>query len=234
MNGTTQVVLVSRTGDVTGDGVLDEVYLVGTVTDDSAFIRNITLMIRNGRTGRLTQVALRENAGFEPTIYLCDFTGDEVEDIKVTIQSPGGGGVTFTYIYSFAGGQLRLLFDGQKFFENKEYVAFYDDGFVVVVVDETLGLTFRIDVSTNPAAQELYDEKGRLLQPTEANVGPFIVAYPIILDEEAGVCNLLVLTRVFGRFAADTLGFIQSFLTWDGTAFTTFREDLAIQPAITE
>lgn len=224
----TQEVLTRKFGDVTGDGVADEVYLVGTRVPDSQFIQDITLMIRNGRTGMVTQVALRENAGYMPTIFLCDFTGDGVEDIKVTIQSGGSGGFNFIYIYSFVNSQLRLLFDAETYIQGERFRAFYADGFVIVVVDELLDLTFRIDVSTDPAAADLYDQAGKLLQPTEANVGPLITAIPIILDEDSGRCDLQALVRVYGQFAADTVGYIQDYLRWDVNNWRTVREDLAI------
>lgn len=226
-----QEVLVRKFGDVTGDGVQDEVYLVGIPSSEGGFIREITLMIRDGRTGRVTQVAMEQNAGYMPTIFLCDFTGDDILDIKVTIQSGGSGGFNFVYIYSFANNQLRLLFDQDRYMAGKQFRAFYADGYVVVVEDESLQLTFRIDVSTNPAAEDLYDDNGRLIEPTEANVGPMITAIPIVLDEESGTCNLQVLTRVYGQFAADTLGYIQDYLEWTSGGWRTVREDLAINPS---
>lgn len=227
---TMQTVIVSRMGDVTGDGVLDDVWLAGVQTEDSPRITDITLMVKNGRTGRITQVALAENAGFEPTLLLCDFTGDGVLDVKVSIQSGGSGGFVFTYMYSFTNNQPRLLFSGERYSESRQFRAFYADGFVVVVEDLTRGLTFRIDVSQDPAAADLYNPDGTLKEPTEANVGPFIMALPVILDENSDVCSLIALTRVFGTFAADTLGYIQDYLTWNGTMFETVREDLAISP----
>lgn len=230
-NQATQEVLTRKFGDVTGDGVQDEIYLVGTPSSEGGFTRDITLMIRNGRTGLVTQVALRENAGYSPTIFLCDFTGDDVLDIKVTIQSGGSGGFNYVYIYSFVNSQLRLLFDLEAYSLGSRFRAFYADGYVVIVVDENLELTFRIDVSTDPAAEDLYDQNGQLIQPTEANVGPAITAIPIILDEDSGRCDLQVLTRVYGQFAADTLGYIQDYLEWNGTGWRTVREDLAIGPS---
>lgn len=225
-----QEVIVSRSGDVTGDGVADQVWLTGVTTEGSPFIQNITLMIQNGVTGRITQVALQENAGYEPTIFLCDFTGDGVQDIKVSIQSGGSGGFVFTYIYSFANSQLRLLFSGERYAASRQFRAYYIDGYTVVVEDVGRGLVYRIDVSLDPAAADLYNPDGTLKQPTEANVGPFIMAIPVILDESTGVCSLIALTRVYGTFAADTLGYIQDYLSWDGNNFSTVREELAIFP----
>ena len=228
----TQEILTCKFGDVTGDGVVDEIYLVGTPSSEGGFTVDITLMLKNGKTGRVTQVPLKNNAGYNPTIFLCDFTGDGILDIKVTIQSGGSGGFDYVYIYSFADSRLRLLFDGDMYMASKQFQANYADGYVVVVVDEGLGLTFRIDVSTDSAVKELYDENGKLKQPTMANVGPFITAIPIVLDEGKATCDLQVLTRVYGQFAADTLGYIQDYIQWDGSGWKTIREDLAIQPSV--
>lgn len=225
-----QAIIASRSGDVTGDGVVDTVWLTGTTTEDSPFIQNISLMIQNGMTGRITQVALQENMGYEPTIFLCDFTGDGVLDIKVSIQSGGSGGFVFTYIYSFVNSQLRLLFSGERYSASRQFRAYYVNGFTVVVEDVGRGQVYRIDVSLDPAAADLYNPDGTLKQPTEANVGPFITALPVVLDESTGVCSLIALTRVYGTFAADTLGFIQDYLSWNGSMFSTVRKELAIFP----
>lgn len=226
----TQEVIVSRFGDVTGNGVVDEVWLAGVKTEDSPFIQDITLLIQNGRTGLVTQVVLPEDAGYEPTLFLCDFTGDGALDIKVSIQSGGSGGFVFTYIYSFANGRLKLLFAGERYAASRNFKAYYADGFVVVVEDEARDQVYRIDVSLDPAAKDLYHADGTLKEPTEANVGPFIMATPVILDESTGLCSLMALTRVYGTFAADTLGYIQDYLSWDGNALSTVREELAIFP----
>ncbi|NLY54360.1 MAG: VCBS repeat-containing protein [Firmicutes bacterium] len=225
-----QAIIVRRTADVTGDSVPDQVWLTGVTTEDSPFIQDITLMVQNGRTGRITQVALSENAGYDPTLFLCDFTGDGVLDVKVSIQSGGSGGFVFTYIYSFANNQVRQVFSGERYEQGQEFEAFYTDGYVVVVHDLRQELTFTIDVSRDPAAADLYNPDGTLKEATAANVGPFIMALPIILDESTERCDLMALTRVYGTFAADTLGFIQDYLTWDGSSFRTVRKELATFP----
>ncbi|WP_347178007.1 hypothetical protein [Sporosarcina thermotolerans] len=47
-------IVASANGDVTGDKIVDQIYLTGTKTADSPFIQNITLHIRDGRTGAVT------------------------------------------------------------------------------------------------------------------------------------------------------------------------------------
>lgn len=223
-------IIATRVGDVTGDGVADTVWLTGTTTADSPLVSDITLMVQNGVTGRITQVALQDNMGYAPTIFLCDFTGDGAMDVKVSIPSGGSGGFVYTYIYSFANNQPRLLFSGDSYDISNQFKAYYVDGFTVVVEDTVQRQFFRIDVSQNPAAADLYNPDGTLKQPTEANVGPFIMAIPVILDESADTCSLIALTRVYGTFAADTLGYIQDYLSWDDGQFATVRKKLAIFP----
>ena len=220
-----QEVIVSRTGDVTGDGVADKVWLTGTRTEDSPFIQDITLMIQNGVTGRITQVALQENMGYEPTILLCDFTGDGVLDIKVSIQSVVVA-VLFSPTYSF-GITATATFSGERYEASRQFRAYCR--WLRVVVENGRGQEYRIGES-DTAAADLYNPDGTLKQPTEANVGPFIMAIPVLQEESSGVCSLIALTRVYGTFAADTLGYIQDYLSWDGNHFSTVREELAIFP----
>jgi LPXTG-site transpeptidase (sortase) family protein len=60
-------------GDVTGDRIPDHVYLTGIKTLASPFTQNITLHVQDGRTGAVKSVLLRENAGYNPTLFLGDF-----------------------------------------------------------------------------------------------------------------------------------------------------------------
>lgn len=61
-------------GDVTGDGIPDNVYLTGIKTPDSLFTQDITLVIQDGRTCRFTNVPLSENVGYNPRPFLGEFT----------------------------------------------------------------------------------------------------------------------------------------------------------------
>ncbi|MCY8129053.1 hypothetical protein MOC33_08200, partial [Bacillus spizizenii] len=45
-----RAIIVSARGDVTGDGVIDEVFLTGSQMTGSPLWRHITLVIRDGRT----------------------------------------------------------------------------------------------------------------------------------------------------------------------------------------
>ena len=85
-------------GDVNGDGIPDNVYLTGIKTPDSPFTQNITLVIQDGMMGGFTSIPLSENAGYNPTLFLGDFTGDGVKDILIGINTGGSGGIMYYYI----------------------------------------------------------------------------------------------------------------------------------------
>ena len=82
-------IVASAQGDVTGDGVSDNVYLTGVRTADSPFIGQITLVVQDGSSGRVTHTQLQDNAGYNPTLFLGDFTGNKVNQILVSINSGG-------------------------------------------------------------------------------------------------------------------------------------------------
>ena len=92
-------------GDVNGDGIADYVYLTAVKPADpsSPYLEQITLNIQDGATRKVYTIPLDENgnSGYEPTVFLGDFTKDGVMDILVSIQSGGSGAFTYNYIYSF-------------------------------------------------------------------------------------------------------------------------------------
>ena len=97
-----QSVVAYGVGDVTGDKVPDHVYLTGAKTPDSPFIQQITLHVQDGRTGNITNVPLPKNAnaGYNPYLFLGDFTGDGVADMLISIATGGSGGIMYHYLLS--------------------------------------------------------------------------------------------------------------------------------------
>ena len=106
-------------GDVNGDGVPEYVYLTAVKSEDpsSPYLEQITLNIQDGVTGRVHTIPLDENgnSGYQPTVFLGDFTKDGIMDILISIESGGSGAFTFNYVYSFVNNQGRKLFDFNQY-----------------------------------------------------------------------------------------------------------------------
>jgi len=226
---TNYTVVFSAQGDVTGDAVPDNVYLKGIQTIDSPFIQDITLVINDGRTGKSNCISLESNAGYNPTLFLGNFTGDRVKEILISIASGGSGGIMFYYIYSDVENAPRLLFDYNTFNEEYQYKVNYKDYYKVEVKNITDSIKYIIDISNKDKdyLKEIYDLDGKLKEPIEGFVSPLSGLYPIDFDTN-GVYELLAYQRVSGRYAADALGYIQTVLKWNGKKFALDNQFIAI------
>ena len=223
------IIVFSARGDVNGDGIPDNVYLTGVKTIGSPFIQKITLVIQDGTTGMVNRIPLKSDAGYNPTLFLGDFTGDGVKDILISIASGGSGGIMYYYIYSDVGNILRLLFDYNIFNEAYQYQVIYKDYYKVEVINTTEGIKYVIDISNKDKdyLNEIYDSEGKLKATLEGFVSPLSGLYPIDFDS-TGVYELLTYQRVSGRFAADALGYIQTNLKWNSRKFALSNQYVAI------
>lgn len=216
-------------GDVTGDRVEDNVYLTGIMTPDSPFIQNITLVVQDGRSGEITSVPIRENAGYYPTLFLGDFTGNRVDDIFISITSGGSGGMMYHYIYSFMDNKAHLLFDFNVYNEQYQYDVTYQDNYKVEVVSKKNNKKYLIDISTKDLdyLNEIYDENGKLKSPIHGFVNPLSGLYPVDFDSNNRY-ELLAYQRIAGRYNADSLGFVLNTLAWLDNKFVLQNQYVAI------
>ena len=216
-------------GDVTGDRVPDNVYLTGIMTPTSPFIQNITLLVQDGRSGELTSVPLRENTGYNPTVFLGDFTGNGVDDIFISIDTGGSGGIMYHYIYSFVDNTAQLLFDFNVYNEQYQYEVTYQDYYKVEVVSMINNKKYIIDISTKGTEylNEIYDENGKLKSPITGFVNPLSGLYPVDFDSNKRY-ELLAYQKIAGRYNADSLGFVLNTLAWLDNRFVLQNQYVAI------
>lgn len=223
-------------GDVTGDGVPDYVYLTGVTDESSPFIQQITLNVMDGRTKQLQTIQLSNNAGYQPTVFLGDFTGNGIQDILVSIQSGGSGAFTYNELYSDVNMQARMLYNNDWFYEaySKNATVVYEDHYKVRIEVPSLSKQYLIDLSLRDPEylSQLYNDDGKLKQPTQGSVMGVSGAYPIDLQGD-GVYELWPLQRVIGLYNADALGILQTPLTWDSSksAFVPVYQWFAIYGA---
>lgn len=223
------VVVAYATGDVTGDRVPDHVYLTGVKIPDAFAVQGITLVIQNQATGAFTTIPLKENAGYNPTLFLGDFTGNGVDDILISIATGGSGGTYIYYIYSFVNNVVSLLFDFDMYNSQYEYDVTYKDQYKVEVFSRANNEKFLIDISLRGPEylNEIYDKDGKLKEPISGWVDPISGLYPIDFDYD-NVYELLAFSRISGRYHADALGYVQNTLAWRGNRFVLDNQMIAI------
>ncbi|SEM73129.1 hypothetical protein SAMN04487786_2449 [Paenisporosarcina quisquiliarum] len=223
-----EIIVYSR-GDLTGDGFLDTVYLTGEKTEGSPFWQNISLNVLYQHENTLERIYLKQSAGYNPTIFLGDFTGDQVDDILVVIDTGGSGGTIYAFVFSYTHGNIQQIFDVEEFNETSKYDVDYDNYYQVNVVSSYPSKQYRLDLTYKGKEylSEIYDEDGILKEPIEGWVDPVGGLYPIDFDRNA-TYELMSFQEIAGRYHADAIGYVQTVLKWDGQKFISDRQNVSI------
>ncbi|CAM3248074.1 hypothetical protein FITA111629_12490 [Filibacter tadaridae] len=225
----TMIVVDEKRGDVNGDGFMDTVYITAEKDKDSPFWKNITLVILYGKTNVHERLPLKENMGYHPTIFLGDFTGDQLDDILIVIDTGGSGATVNGYIFSFVEGTMQQVFDADQFDAQHHYEVAYQDHYKAIVKSAVPHKKYTLDLGYKGKEylSEIYNEDGTLKKPIEGWVDPPSGLYPIDLAR-TGVYELNIVQQIAGRYHADGLGYVESMLKWDGHKFVVDRQSVSI------
>ena len=195
------VLLDMKQGDVTGDGIIDYVYLYGKKNvATEIFADHITLVIQDGRSNQTSTINLQKNAGYNAKLFLGDFSKDNIFDILISIESGGSGGYGIFYIYSLRNNIPRLLFDFEKYNNSYTFKVNYEDLYKVSVGSPPRDLLFTLDIGYKGYnyLSQLYDENGKLKQPVQGEVLAVGALYPIVTNQKSKSYDLLVFQRIIG------------------------------------
>lgn len=222
-------IVASAYGDVNGDRIADYVFLTAVKTPDSDFLRDITLVIKDGRTGIKQSAKLPSDAGYSPSLFLGDFTGDRINDILIGINSGGSGAIMFYYIFSDVNNRLSMIFNYEDFNNKYQYKVTYLNYYKVSVQNLTEKSTYILDITYKGREylSEIYTNEGILKAPIEGWVDPLSGLYPVDFDGN-GVYELLGYQKIAGRYHADSLGYVQSILKIQNFKFELSSQYVAI------
>ena len=101
--------------DVTGDGMIDEIYLTGYKRKpEDILVKNIDLVVEEGKSKQITRAALPSNEGVNPRLFTGDFNCDGTADVLVSIDADSSGRFGYFFLYSYKNNRLLLFFDREK------------------------------------------------------------------------------------------------------------------------
>ncbi|MCI3986425.1 hypothetical protein MMJ63_16330 [Bacillus vallismortis] len=223
-----RAIITSARGDVTGDGVIDEVFLTGTQMPGSPLWRDIMLVIHDGRIHQEQRLQLQNNMGYNPSLFLGDLTGDKIVD-AVVMDTGGSGGAIYAYIFAYLNWQFQQIFHSDVFNAEWKYSVKYQNQYKASVISHHQNEMYMLDLTYKGGEylNEIYTAQGVLKMPIEGWVNPLSGLYPVDFDRD-GTYELLAYQRIAGRYNADSLGYVQTVLKWNGRRFMLDRQNVSI------
>jgi hypothetical protein len=217
-------ILAVEQGDVTGDQTNDTILLVGQpLQDNPSFYTFLTVVVRDGKTGKFSTLPdgkvkayLR---GYEPALFLGDFTGDKTKDVMVSVVTGGSGGTSNYLIATWNRNRPQIIF-GENENAGLRIKGKYLDGFKAELYSEVLKKTFLVDVSglkKGYIEANVYDASGKLIyvdpnpkNPYDIFSDPFSSLTPVDADGD-GVYELRGQQSVWGPFHYLTFTTVESY-----------------------
>lgn len=105
----------------------------------------------------------------------------------------------------------------------------YQNQYKASVISHQQNETYILDLTYKGREylNEIYNSQGVLKMPIEGWVNPLSGLYPVDFDRD-GVYELLAYQRIAGRYNADSLGYVQTVLKWNGRRFAVDRQNVSI------
>lgn len=224
-------VLDIKYADVNGDGMVEALIVTGKKPyGESAFAEDITLIVKNIKTGLNIEVKPGEDAGYEPTLFIGRFEESKVPQVLLSINSGGSGGYYFSYIYSFKNNIADLIFDYNKYNDENVYTAIYEDNYKVSIKSKNEELKGIIDLTAirdKEYIDNLYDSDGKLKKKVVGTVYGLTGISPLSLFGQP-VFKVIAHQRITGLYNADTLGAVETILEYKAESFIAFFTRLVV------
>ncbi len=224
-----RIVITQAKGDLTGDGIPEVAALTGFQEEGSSAWQGIRLEIQDGASCLVTRLALQQDAGYDPRLLIGSLTGAGRQDVLVSIDSGGSGGLGYYTVYAYRDGAYRRIFDTEDYQAAYSYEIDYLDQYAVRAVSHHNGQAYLIDLSAREPAylSEIYLPDGMLREARKGFVDPPGLLYPADINGD-GVLELVVYQRISGLYHADGLGDFINMLAWDGRQFALAGQTVGV------
>ncbi|WP_026896280.1 hypothetical protein [Clostridiisalibacter paucivorans] len=200
-----------KKGDVTGDDKEDDILLVGHKINgkEDIFADDLTVLVKDSDDG-FKKATYKDFAGYSGNLFVGDFTGDKIDDVMVSADTGGSGGIIEHMIAVFTEENSKVIFDNEDN-EGLQIKAKFEDDFKAEVEIEELKKTIKLDISAGKddyIEQGIYDDSGELLQKIEPWMNPISLAEPVYNPIEEKY-ELRAYQRIVGSCNADTISYME-------------------------
>lgn len=107
-------------GDVTGDGVEDEIYLIGQDRTKDRLVTGMNIVVIDGKNGEIARSGFNSVSGEKGKLFIGDFNGDAVNDVMFALQMENGELGCFAA--AFHGDAPSVIYESAQAAERGEVV----------------------------------------------------------------------------------------------------------------
>lgn len=221
----TVVELDNQLANLTGNTVLDKVYLLGTKQGDNLIYTDITLVIENGTTGERQFYQIPTSSGMGGGLDIADFNHDEQFDVGVYILSGGTGSQIDYYIFFNQEKNVQLGFSNHLLEQSLQFRVSYLPNYQVEVRNLKTDEVTILDLSNKSPdyLNEIYHDNGQLKKSLNGVVAHVSDSNPINSKMHPQGHDLILTQRILGRSHNDTLGYVQSYIAFDNGKYYVYR-----------
>ncbi|MGG5461366.1 hypothetical protein [Clostridium sp. B9] len=219
-----QTILDVKIGNVIEKDSKDKVILVGSYFEKgSNYVENIEIVINPG-DGNEPITTKVDYSGYNLELFLGDFNNDGRDEIMLRGAYGGTGGFAISVVYVYSNGKLKQIFNPDMFSEKYELTSKYLEDYMVEVLSNTLREKYTFYIGNKPKIylDIIYDKNGKVKKDEIPTVSAINNAFPIKAVYQE-TYYLFIRQRVVGVSNADTIGFIESFVSLIDDKITIFN-----------
>lgn len=212
-----------KLGDVTGDGINDEVYIMSCAFTQC--INKYYLVIKEGNSDKVLNYELQEN-NYKFEFDLVYFKDKNKKEIFIRSIDECFGGCIKGQVLTYERGGLKEIFNSNEFYEENKISAFYRENYKVEVLNYERNKKYIVDIKENLDyyLDFVYYCDGKVKEGKEkANISSVWGCnsyYPM----GSQVANISIIQKVIGQSDTDNICLIESTLKWQDKSFNIVHQ----------
>lgn len=221
-------ILDIKSGDVTGNGVDDEVYITACLNETCKYRSYLTL--KEKISGKVHNIGIDEEY-YKFEIMLESFKDPCKKDIFLRCIGDGYGGHVRGKIFSYEDGRLAEIFDSEVFCEKNKLSAFYKNDYEIEVRNSERNKKYFISIRENYKyyLDFVYDKNGKVKHGKEkVNIGRVFECYPFY-KFGSEVSSLSISQKILGQADTDYIADVESIVKWEEEDFMIINQTVNIK-----
>ncbi len=221
-------ILSHKSGDLTGDGVDEDIYLV-TCLDNKCEYRTYVL-IEEKNNMKTYKIDLEEGS-YKVDLSLENFVFNNKKEIVIRNLISYNGGYTRSRIFTLQEGEIIEIFNSDVFFENNKVIGEYKDYYKVEILNLKINKKYIVDISRNFKyyLDFVYNKEGKVKSSKErVNISRVYNSY-VFYELGSNIANLKIYQKILGKSDSDYIGDIESEIKWEKGDFQLIGQRVILE-----